>query len=305
MGNEFHGVIFIVILILVVVFAIYIYTQQNLFWPKQKHVWAPESEFEELDIDGISVWRFDKFRDRPHVLYCHGNAGNISHRKYVIDLCDRLELNLFLFDYAGFGKSKGYPTSQGVCNDAERVYLYMRKAGLSPEQIIVWGESLGGAAAIWVASRHPCLYLILLSTFANLKSVAIRPDAGKFAQKLMPLIFYVIDEIPSVDRIKNVKAPIAIMASRDDDLIPFKNGEMLFEAAPGDAASRVGGDENGGYYTGNKLFIEIKGMHSKPDISLENMRELMRFGCLKADSCSRVGDILDQIRAFNGQHLME
>ncbi len=85
------------------------------------------------------------------VLFFHGNAGNISHRINYLAMFKRLGYNTLLFDYRGYGQSSGVPSESGTYLDAQAAWRYLTEAkGIAPAQIVLYGESLGGAVAAWL-----------------------------------------------------------------------------------------------------------------------------------------------------------
>jgi len=161
----------------------------------------------------INAWWFNNHPGAKTVLFCHGNSGNISHRDYVIEICDKFGLNLFLFDYQGFGRSDGYPSTTKILNDGAAAYNFMRNfLEIPPEQIIVWGESLGGAVATHVASIYPNEHsrLLLMATFSSLDDVIFYKDLPGWLSRPMGLLArYVLSDIPSKDKITKVTCPVA------------------------------------------------------------------------------------------------
>ncbi|HVV71680.1 MAG TPA: alpha/beta hydrolase, partial [Verrucomicrobiae bacterium] len=130
--------------------------------------------FESSDGVKLSGWFFavsgNSPDSHPTALVCHGNAGNISHR---LDLCRVLldeGLNVFLFDYRGYGLSEGRPSEDGTYRDAKAAFQWLNRKGL--HQIIAYGESLGGGVASQLCLEQKTAGLILQSTFTSI------PDIG-------------------------------------------------------------------------------------------------------------------------------
>ncbi|MDD5658106.1 MAG: alpha/beta fold hydrolase, partial [Elusimicrobia bacterium] len=90
------------------------------------------------------------------LLYCHGNAGNISSRMHKVAMLHRLGAGVLLFDYRGYGKSEGRPSEAGTYRDAEAAWRWLVEAkGFAPERVVLYGESLGNAVAVETALNHP------------------------------------------------------------------------------------------------------------------------------------------------------
>ena len=128
--------------------------------------------------DGVELngWFFPASTNSPRrhlaVLVCHGNAGNIGHR---LDTCAALlatGVNVFVFDYRGYGRSQGRPSEEGTYRDAQAAYRWLRQKGFAGTNIIAFGESLGGGVAAELAVRETVGGLVLQSTFTSI------PDMG-------------------------------------------------------------------------------------------------------------------------------
>lgn len=287
MLSTFILILLIILLLFGLILAV-IYWSLNgtLFYPIKDHVWEPTIPHDKLLIeDRISAWHFSNYPDKKTVLFCHGNYGNISYKDYVVEMCDRSQLNLLLFDYRGYGLSRGIPSQHGLYSDGECVYKYLTKTH-SPDQIIIWGESLGGAVATHIASKHPCSTLILMSTFSSLDDVLRDSTYGFVPTLLAKSLGFLTDVMPSKVKIKEVKCPIVILHSPDDELIPFSNGIRLFESIPHNC----------------KLFIEIKGAHGSPDISEDEIKQMFTFCCLDTSRCHLTADILEMIRSLKERY---
>src|SRR5262249_11571951 len=119
-------------------------------------------------------------RWRPHpasrgaLLYCHGNAGNLEKRGWAVrELGEALGESVLIFDYPGYGRSGGEPGEAGCYAAADAAYEWLvRDCGVRAEDILLYGESLGGGVAVDLASRRPHLALILVRTFTSVPDVA-------------------------------------------------------------------------------------------------------------------------------------
>ena len=166
------------------------------------------------------------------ILYCHGNAGNIGGRVHMLPELRALGHAVLIFDYRGYGESSGRPTVAGTRLDIEAVWNHLvGERGHAPEQIVLWGRSLGGAIAIDQAARAseagtPPRALIVESSFTSTL------DIGAELYPWLPVRWLGRKlDYPSRERIAKVAAPILIAHSPDDDLIPASHGDALLEAA--------------------------------------------------------------------------
>ncbi len=165
-------------------------------------------------------------QSRGTVLLFHGNAGNISHRLEYLSMLYRLGYSSFIFDYRGYGKSSGSPSEQGTYRDAEAAWRYLTVTReIEPRRIALLGESLGGAVAAWLASRQPPGALVLASVITSV------PDMGAEVYPFLPVRLLSRFDYNTRAYLKNVEAPVLIAHSREDDIIPYRHGRALFEAA--------------------------------------------------------------------------
>ena len=160
------------------------------------------------------------------VLYFHGNAGNISHRLYTIQQLHELGRSVFIIDYRGYGESDGKPDEDGLYRDAEAAWQYLTDVrGIAAEDIVVYGRSLGGSLAAWLAAERRPGALVLDSSFTSV------PDAGQDAYPWLPVRLLSRFRHPTVEHVAKVNAPVLVVHSRTDDIIPFHHGKALFNAA--------------------------------------------------------------------------
>ncbi len=238
----------LVITWLLLTFALYVFQPNFLYFPTKELVATPKQiglAYKSVYIstgDGARIhgWYVPVDKPRATVLYLHGNGGNISHRLAALQAFHTLALNTFIIDYHGYGLSEGDPSEDGTYQDAEAAWEYLtRTRGLAPEEIIVFGESLGGAAAVWLAIRDRPAGVILESAFTSLRDLAKR--YYPFAPVDLLLRFH----YPTLERIDKVACPILIAHGRDDEIVPFEHGERLYKAI-----------------TARKMFLERTGGHN-------------------------------------------
>jgi len=163
---------------------------------------------------------------RGAVLILHGNAGNISHRIGYLTLFNRLHYATLLIDYRGYGKSGGSPSEEGTYRDAEAAWLHLVETRkVNARDIVIVGESLGGAVATWLAAKYPPRALIIASAFTSV------PDLGAQIYPWLPVRLLARIRYDNLDRIAKIAAPVLVAHSRDDEIVPFAHGEALFAAA--------------------------------------------------------------------------
>jgi pimeloyl-ACP methyl ester carboxylesterase len=203
-------------------------------------------EYEDIVIetaDGIkiSAWFVPVKEAKGVVLFCHGNAGNITHRTETVAVFHGLGLSTFIFDYRGYGKSEGKPTEEGTHLDAAAAWNYLlREKGVKPEEIIIAGRSLGGPVASRLAAKTPPRALIVESSFSSV------PDLAAGLYPYLPVRLLCRFAYNTGEYVKQVKCPVLVIHSPDDGMIPFAHGKKIFEAA-----------------NKPKRFMQIRGSHNE------------------------------------------
>jgi len=181
--------------------------------------------------DGVKLhgWYFpcdtNSARKNLVVLICHGNAGNISHRLSLSRALLATGVNVFVFDYRGFGRSQGVPSESGTYLDAQAAHHWLQTRAFAPEKIILFGESLGGGVASEVAVREKTAGLVLQSTFSCI------PDIGAELFPWLPVRWIGSIKYDTCAKLPKIKVPVLIMHSRADDLIGFQHAERNFAKA--------------------------------------------------------------------------
>ncbi len=187
--------------------------------------------FEDLAIpteDGetLHAWWIPAKDGRGAVVLFHGNAGNISHRIDYAAMFDRLGFSTLLVEYRGYGRSTGLPSEQGTYRDAAASWRWLTETkGLRADDVVLFGESLGGAVAAWLAARERPRALVLASTFTSV------PDLAAEVYPFLPVRLLSRFQYNTVDALSHVQAPVLVAHSKSDDIIPYSHGERLFAAA--------------------------------------------------------------------------
>jgi fermentation-respiration switch protein FrsA (DUF1100 family) len=176
----------------------------------------------------IHGWFLPRSGSRFTVLFCHGNAGNVSHR---LDrarlLLDRLPVDLFLFDYRGYGRSDGRPGEEGTYRDARAAHRYLTaKRGIATDRLVLCGESLGAAVAIQLALERPARALVLESAFASVAEMA------RLVLPLPGLGSLLRTRYDNLAKIPGIRVPLLSLHGERDSIVPLAQGRRLFDAAP-------------------------------------------------------------------------
>ncbi|HEY9202378.1 MAG TPA: alpha/beta hydrolase [Gammaproteobacteria bacterium] len=230
--------------------------------------WQMPYEAANIDTaDGkrLHVWYIPASVDsqtKPVLLFFHGNAGNISHRRASLEIFHQLGLNQLIIDYRGYGKSTGTPSEDGLYIDAMAAWDYLvDNKGFHADQIIVFGRSLGGSVAAQLASRVQPRGLILESSFSSARDVA------QHTFPLLSHLLYLRYDFNSLERLTQISAPLLILHSPQDEIIPYESAEKLFNAAQQPKTFvQLRGDHNNGFYLSQPMYQQaladwLQGLH--------------------------------------------
>jgi uncharacterized protein len=162
------------------------------------------------------------------VLVCNGNAGNRAHRAPLAAVLARAGVPVLLFDYRGYGGNPGRPSERGLLSDARaaRAYLASRE-DVDPDRIVYFGESLGAAVAVALATEQPPAALVLRSPFTSLA------DVGRVHYPFLPVRLLLRDRYTAIEQIGRVAAPVLVVAGARDEIIPPEHSRRVYEAAVG------------------------------------------------------------------------
>jgi uncharacterized protein len=231
-----------------IVLLVFIFQSKLLYFPDKNIITNPKMyglKYEEINFktsDDLKLhgWFIAADSAKYTLLFCHGNAGNISHRLESIKQFHDIGLNVFIYDYRGYGKSEGSISEHGTYLDAEAAWSYLiNDKKINPENIIIFGRSLGAAIASQLATKQKPVALIMESAFQSV------PDLAAQIYPFLPVRWLSRFQYNNQKNIKIVNCPVLFIHSRQDEIIPFNHGEKLFEVSKQP-----------------KQFLEIQGSHN-------------------------------------------
>lgn len=192
----------------------------------------------------IHAWFLEAPEARGALIFCHGNAGSIENRLHAARVFLGMDLSVLLFDYRGYGASEGSPTEDGTYLDAEAACdALLEESGLTADRIVIYGESLGAAVAIELARRREVAAVVTESAFTSL------PDLGAELYAWLPVRLLSRFRYDNLGKVDSLNAPLLIIHSPDDEIVPYAHGERLFAAAaePKQFLTTQGGHNDGGF----------------------------------------------------------
>ena len=203
--------------------------------------------------DGVRLhgWWVPGQDNHATLLWFHGNAGNLSDRVELLDLLhDELGVGVFMLDYRGYGRSEGKPSEAGLYADARAALEATQvHAGVRPEEVVLFGQSLGAAVAVEFASAHPVRGVVLEAAFTSI------PDMARHHYAFLPVWPLLKTSFDSEERIAEIDAPLLMLHGADDDIVPLDMGRKLFAAAQAPKELRVveGAGHNDVYLTADYI----------------------------------------------------
>jgi uncharacterized protein len=195
-----------------------------IFFPDQNVLPPPPGVLERwlTTADGVRLhaWHAVAPEGAPTLVWSHGNAGNIAGRSPVLQALAARGLGVLAYDYRGYGRSGGTPSEAGVYRDVEAAYDSL---ALPSSRLVAFGESLGGAVSIHLATVRPCAAVVVVSTFTTMRDVA------RFHYGVAGLLAG--NGFDSLRRISGVHVPLLVAHGDEDEVVPYALGEALFAAA--------------------------------------------------------------------------
>ncbi len=265
----------VLIAYLVVLLIVMIFENRLIFIPSRypEGNWRPfaltfeDAWFPSSDGTRLHGWYLPHREPRAVVLFCHGNAGNVTHRDYILEQLQRVVgVSVLIFDYRGYGQSEGSPNEAGILADARAARRWLaRRAKVAEQDLVLMGESLGGAVAADLAADGGARALILESTFTSL------PEVAAYHYPWLPLRWLLRTRLNALEAVKKYRGPLLLTHGDRDTIVPYDFGKRLFEAAnePKQLLTVPGGDHNDPrnrrYYDQLRAFVEGLGKE-KPQI---------------------------------------
>lgn len=208
--------------------------------PSQRGMIFEDVHLKTADGERLHGWFIPHPAAALTVLFFHGNAGNLTHCLDTFAILHRIGVNILAIDYRGYGQSSGAPSEAGTYLDAEAAWYYLTtERGIDPGRIIIFGRSLGGGVATWLATKVRPGGMVLESTFSSM------PDVAQRLYPYVPVRWLARNRYDNMARINDICVPILFIHSVEDELIPLHHSERLH-----------------GHYRGPKALQIIKGRHA-------------------------------------------
>ncbi len=204
----------------------------------QPSPWTDQDEIQTIDLPLEEVWLtvtsnvrvfgwyVDAGPTSPVMLWCHGNAGNISHRLQNISELHRRGISIFIFDYRGYGKSTGTPSEAGLYQDTLAAYDFLiTQKNVAPHRLVLFGRSLGTSVACEAAVQRSAAGLILEGAFPSIQSMADHHYLG------LPASWFVHSKFNLGEKLSRISIPLLMIHGEKDTIVPIKYGKQVFQTA--------------------------------------------------------------------------
>ncbi|MBF0152992.1 MAG: alpha/beta fold hydrolase [Magnetococcales bacterium] len=226
---------------------LYLMQEEKVFVPKTRMEetpaqWGLDYADVHLTSEGLRLhgWWLPGKTETPVILFLHGNATNVARQPEFALWFHQVGWPTLMIDYRGYGKSEGQPSEAGLYADALTAWDYLvQEKGIPAEKIIIYGHSLGTGVASWLATRREPGGVLLEGGFTSV------PDRAAEIYPLLPVRWLSHIDFGNRSRVAQIRAPLLVVHSREDTVIPFHHGEQLFAAAN----------------STQKMFLEIVGEH--------------------------------------------
>ena len=196
---------------------------------EQTTVLVQDAKFAAEDGTKLHGWYVRHPQPKAHALVLHGNGGNVTLLADSLRVLNhRHNVSALALDYRGYGRSEGKPTEDGVLQDARAARHWLaQKEGIAEKDIVLMGQSLGGGVAIDLAAKDGCRGLVVSGTFTSIVDVA------EHHFNWLPMRWFLSSKMDSLSAIKNYQGPLLLAHGDADEVVPYKQGVALFDAAPG------------------------------------------------------------------------
>jgi fermentation-respiration switch protein FrsA (DUF1100 family) len=253
----------LVILLVALIFAMPVRSTLEhhfLYFPTTRHEATPSSiglPYEDIWFaasDGMQLngWLVPGQSGAPVVLFCMGNAGNISHRLETLQLLHDLGVAVFIFNYRGYGLSSGKASETGTYSDISGAMELLHKRGWPASRTIIFGRSLGAAVGLEGALRYAPAGLIMEAAFTSIAAM------GQYHYPILNLLlgWLIAAKYDNREKITGLSSPLLLIHGKGDIVCPPRMAEELFARAPQNKQLLwiPGADHNNGFIVGAETY---------------------------------------------------
>jgi fermentation-respiration switch protein FrsA (DUF1100 family) len=218
---------------LLLMLAGYVLQRRFIYFPNPERVRPAQAGLTDVEErmltmpDGVRVvaWYAKAMPGKPTLLYFHGNGGSIAGRTNRIRAYTAMGWGVYMMSYRGYGGSGGAPSEMAIVADARIAYGALLMEGVTPDHLILYGESLGSGVAARLASERKAAGLVLEAPYTSIVDIA----RAQFPW--LPAGLFLTDRYETDKVLPQVRMPLLILHGRLDGLIPIGMGERLLAIA--------------------------------------------------------------------------
>lgn len=237
-----------IIVLLAILFIIMLIIKRFVYFHPTYEFMAPKDTFLELQEGNLHAW-FKQGSSDKVILFCHGNAGNISHRQDKIMEFSKMGHSSLIFDYSGYGHSRGVPNEQMFYFNADTFFAFLVRKGYQKENIIPFGESMGAAVAMYTARKYQLPKVIIESGLPGINYVV------RYKFPKLWFLSYVFNEFDTVKYLDGYKGKSLVLHCINDEIVPFETTKKMRELAT--------------------QVIEMDGSHNAPIIPWDKIKDFV------------------------------
>ncbi|HVT29991.1 MAG TPA: alpha/beta fold hydrolase, partial [Lacipirellulaceae bacterium] len=191
-------------------------------WLQPQTVW-----FRSGDNTKLHGWYVPNPDARRLIVYAHGNGEHVADQaNLVFRLQSNLAATVFVYDYRGYGRSRGKPTERGCVADGLAAQRWLaEREGVDPEDIVLMGRSIGGGVQVAAAAEQGARALVLEATFSRMT------DAAAHNYPWLPVRLVMSNRYNSIKRIQKYDGPLFQCHGADDEVVPIQLARKLFDAS--------------------------------------------------------------------------
>jgi hypothetical protein len=208
------------ILLVIVIIAVLLIKRFVYFQPSSEYL-PYKDTYTDISEGNLFGWFIGDKTNKPTVLICSGNAGNISYRQSLIDPLSDMGYNVMIFDYSGYGRSRGIPSEKQCYQDAS-IFTNILLEFTDKNNIILYGESIGAPVAAHIARKYQINTLIIDSGLPSIKKYM-----KSHFSILGSSLGFLFNEFNTEDYLKGYRGRTLILHSPTDEIIPYMITDVM------------------------------------------------------------------------------
>ena len=234
--------------VITVCFTLILVIKRFVYFRPVHNLLAPKDTYQDIFEGNLHAW-YKKGKSGTVILFCHGNSGNLSHRQSKLSELYGMGHSVLIFDYSGFGQSRGVPTEEMLYANADMFLQYLLRNGYTKDRVVPYGESMGAAVAAYISRKYNLPRVILESSLPGIKFLA----ADRLG--ILRILAFIFDDFNTVLFMKGYRGKSLVMHCPGDEIIPYRLVAELAKNAT--------------------TFLEMNGSHNNPEIDWKKVADFL------------------------------